>query len=194
MKRLHLLIAGMAALCIAALVGAAQTAHGVSADEAPRFDAAGQLLLPANYREWIFLSSGLGMNYGPMAAMAGDDNPPFDNVFVSPSAYRGFLETGRWPDKTVMLLEVRSAQSKGSINKGGHFQSDLLGVEAEVKDESRFPGKWAFFGLGRGTAGKQIPTTAGCYSCHATNGAVDNTFVQFYPTLLSVAKEKGTLK
>jgi hypothetical protein len=109
-------------------------------------------------------------------------------------AYRSFLETGRWPDKTVLLLEGRSSQSKGSINKGGHFQSNLLGIEAEVKDEHRFPGKWAFFGLGRGTAGTQIPTTADCYSCHATNGAVDNTFVQFYPTLLSVAKEKGTFK
>jgi cytochrome c553 len=43
-------------------------------------------------------------------------------------------------------------------------------------------------------AGKQIPATAACYSCHAEHGAVDNTFVQFYPTLLDVAKEKGTLR
>ncbi len=191
MKRLHLSIAATAVLCIAAaLTGADQPPQ----PDTPRYNTNGELLLPANYREWIFLSSGLGMNYGPMAAMAGDENPPFDNVFVAPAAYRSFLQTGHWPDKTVLLLEVRSAQSKGSINNGGHFQSDLRGVEAEVKDEGRFPGKWAFFGLGRGTAGKQIPTTASCYSCHAKNGAVDNTFVQFYPTLLSVAKEKGTFK
>jgi hypothetical protein len=69
-----------------------------------------------------------------------------------------------------------------------------MGIEAEVKDVSRFPGKWGFFGLGKGAAGKQIPTTAGCYSCHGEHGAVDNTFVQFYPTLLDVAKAKGTLK
>jgi Cytochrome P460 len=195
MKRLRMSIAGTIGFCavlctVAALAGADQSTH----DDGPRFDAKGELLLPANYREWIFLSSGLGMNYGPLAAKAGDENPRFDNVFVSPAAYRYFLDTGRWPDKTVLLLEVRAAQSKGSINNGGHFQSDLVGVEAEVKDESRFPGKWAFFGLGRGTSGKQIPTSASCYSCHAANGAVDNTFVQFYPTLLSVAKDKGTLK
>ena len=195
MKRLRLSIAETVGLCavlctVAALAGADQPTH----DDGPRFNAKEELLLPANYREWVFLSSGLGMNYGPLAAKAGDENPRFDNVFVSPAAYRYFLDTGRWPDKTVLLLEVRSAQSKGSINNGGHFQSDLIGVEAEVKDESRFPGKWAFFGLGRGTSGKQIPTTASCYSCHSANGAVDNTFVQFYPTLLSVAKEKGTLK
>jgi hypothetical protein len=195
MKRLRLPIAAIAALCagsyiVAALAGADRPSRY---DDGPRFDASGKLLLPANYREWVFLSSGLGMNYGPLAAKA-DENPRFDNVFVAPSAYRYFLDTGRWPDKTLLLLEVRAAQSKGSINNGGHFQSELVGIEAEVKDEGRFPGKWAFFGLGRATSGKQIPTTADCYSCHAANGAVDNTFVQFYPTLLSVAKEKGTLK
>jgi hypothetical protein len=194
MKRLRLSIAAAAVLCagwcmVAALPGADQP----SRDDAPHFDAKGELSLPANYRQWVFLSCGLGMNYGPLAAKA-DENPRFDNVFVSLSAYRYFLDTGRWPDKTVLLLEVRAAQSKGSINNGGHFQSDLLGIEAEVKDESRFPGKWAFFGLGRGASGKQIPTTASCYACHAAHAAVDNTFVQFYPTLLTVAKEKGTLK
>ena len=185
MKRTHLLTGGLAAIVAASIMAAA---------EGPQFNARGELLFPANYREWVFLSSGLGMNYGPLAAEGGE-NPPFDNVFVSPPAYQSFLKTGRWPDKTMFVLEVRSSQSKGSINNGGHFQTEVLGIEAEVKDESRFPGKWGFFGLGKGeAAGKQIPTTARCYSCHAEHGAVDNTFVQFYPTLLGVAKEKGTLK
>ena len=35
---------------------------------------------------------------------------------------------------------------------------------------------------------------ADCYSCHAEHGAVDTTFVQFYPTLLPVASAKGTLQ
>jgi acyl carrier protein phosphodiesterase len=38
-----------------------------------------------------------------------------------------------------------------------------------------------------------IPTTASCYSCHKDHGAVDTSFVQFYPTLMPVAKSKGTL-
>ncbi|HUE04551.1 MAG TPA: cytochrome P460 family protein, partial [Bryobacteraceae bacterium] len=146
-----------------------------------------------DYREWVFLSSGLGMSYGSGTPNAED--PPFDNVFVLPSAYKAFLETGRWPDQTVFILEVRASTSNGSINKAGHFQTDLLAIEAEVKDASRFPGKWAFFSLGKGaTAGRQLPTTEACYSCHAEHGAVDNTFVQFYPTLLTVARQKGTLK
>ncbi len=183
-------VAALAAI-LAAAPGAGDRTPSV---EAPRYNAGGELLPPANYREWIFLSSGLGMNYGPLADHAGD-NPSFDNVFVTPAAYKSFLETGRWPERTMFVLEVRSSESKGSINNGGHFQTGLLGVEAEVKDESRFPVRWAFFALGKGTApGRQIPVTANCYSCHAEHGAVDNTFVQFYPTLLTVAKAKGTMK
>ena len=43
----------------------------------------------------------------------------FYNVFVNPTAYHGFLATGTWPDKTVMVLEVRGADSPISINKRG---------------------------------------------------------------------------
>ena len=130
------------------------------------------------------------MTYGsPEAANAQE--PRFDNVFVTREAYSAFLATGKWPDKTMFVLEVRTSQSKASINNGGRFQSGLVAIEAEVKSG----GKWAFYGFGTGSAtGKQIPTTASCYSCHAQHGAVDNTFVQFYPTLLSVARAKGTLK
>src|ERR1035438_2020764 len=69
----------------------------------------------------------------------------FDNVFVNPEAYRSFLATGTWPDKTVMVLEAREAKTKGSINQRGHFQGvGVMDLEVHVKDEARFPGKWAF--------------------------------------------------
>ena len=38
-----------------------------------------------------------------------------------------------------------------------------------------------------------MPQTASCYSCHQEHGVVDTTFVQFYPTLMPIAKDKGTL-
>jgi hypothetical protein len=71
----------------------------------------------------------------------------------------------------------------------------VVSIEVEVKDASRFPGKWAFYNFGRtAVSAKPLPTTAACYSCHAQNGAVDNTFVQFYPTLAEIARQKGTFK
>jgi hypothetical protein len=94
-----------------------------------------------------------------------------------------------------MVLEVREARNKGSINQQGHYQgTEVMGMEVHVKDEARFPGKWAFFDFDKPTSnGTLIPTGAPCYSCHATHAAVDTTFVQFYPTLLPIAQKKSTL-
>jgi len=167
-------------------------ATGEAAGDGAKFTADGQMRFPKDYREWTFLSSGLGMTYGP-AAVEGD--PRFDNVFVNRSAYKSFLASGRWPDKTIFVLEIRKSQSEGSINKGGHFQTSTAAVEVHVKDEKRFKGEWAFFGFGEGKeTAKQIPMSASCYSCHRDNGAVDTTFVQFYPTLVDVARANHTLK
>ena len=162
----------------------------------PRFTSDGQLLRPADYREWIYLSSGLGMTYGVVESAAnGAVNQRFDNVFVTPQAYKAFLQTGTWPDKTMFILEVRSSTTKGSINKGGHYQEDVVGLEAHVKDVARFPNKWAFFDLGTSDpSAKPLPADSRCQTCHAKSGAVDDTFVQFYPTLIPVAKAKHTFK
>jgi hypothetical protein len=171
-----------------------------SAPYTPAYAKDGGLLAPKQYREWIFLSSGIDMSYSPKAAspksasmdMAG--HSMFDNVFVNPQAYRSFVERGVWPDKTVLVLEVRGAKSKGSINTSGHYQdAEMMGFEVHVKDESRFPGKWAFFEFDNDVSGKLIPQSATCYSCHAEHAAVDTTFVQFYPTLLPIAQSKDTL-
>jgi hypothetical protein len=147
--------------------------------------------MPADYRQWVYLSTGFDMSYNPAMQM---DHHMFDNVFVNPESYKAFLKTGTWPDKTIFVLEARRAIDKGSINQKGSYQSaDLMGIEVHVKDESRFPGKWAFFGFNDEKAASMIPATADCYSCHSAHGAVDTTFVQFYPTLLPIAKSKGTL-
>jgi hypothetical protein len=173
--------------------------HAASISSAPEYTSDGQLKFPENYRNWIYLTTGFDMSYNPAMQMG---HHMFDNVFVNPEAYKVFVETGTWPDKTVLLIEARGAESKGSINQAGNFQSgEVMAVEAHVKDEARFPGKWGFFGFdGDMTPGKtasktekMIPTSASCYTCHSRHAAVDTTFVQFYPTLLPIAKIKGTL-
>jgi hypothetical protein len=170
----------------------AQAAGNTSSTQTPTYTADGRLMFPAHYREWIYLTSGVDMSYNPNGMAM--DHSMFDNVFVNPDAYQAFLQTGTWPDKTMLVLEARVAGSKASINKSGHYQtSDLMGHEVHVKDESRFPGKWAFFGFDGDGPAKQVPKEAACYSCHEQHAAVDTTFVQFYPTLIELAKKKGTL-
>jgi hypothetical protein len=159
----------------------------------PQYTSDGQMQLPEHYREWIYLTSGYDMSYNPPSMQMGDHHM-FDNVFVNPAAYQAFQKTGTWPDKTILVLEGRGARSKGSINQKGSYQDvGVMAREVHVKDEARFPGKWAFFGFGAGKTAKMIPTSTDCYSCHASHAAVDTTFVQFYPTLLPIATSKGTL-
>jgi hypothetical protein len=107
MKRTALAVA---VVLLAGLAGTlALHARPGGVDDGPQFNG-NALIRPADYREWIFLSAGLGMSYRPPAEGA---TPAFDNVFVNPSAYRSFLKTGTWPDGTVLVLEIRNAQDRG---------------------------------------------------------------------------------
>lgn len=183
-----LLLGAVLVFCCAVLLESAPVPRG----SAPEYTSDGQMRMPENYRDWVYLTTGFDMSYNP--ALMNMDHHMFDNVFVNPEAYKAFVETGTWPDKTMLVLEARKAEGRGSINQKGNYQgSEIMGLEVHVKDESRFPGKWAFFGFDEGKTAKMIPTNMECYSCHADHGAVDTTFVQFYPTLLPIAKAKGTL-
>ncbi|MGB0063524.1 MAG: cytochrome P460 family protein [Terracidiphilus sp.] len=188
-SRTTIVLAALAA-ALPFLIHFAPTAKA-AADSAPAYAANGDLLPIGDYREWIYLSTGLGMSYNAKPA----DMEMFDNVFVDPAAYQSFLATSTWPDKTMFVLEIREAKSKGSVNQHGHFQGEgMMGMEVHVKDTARFPGGWAFFSFDSpGKNGTLIPQGAPCYSCHQAHGAVDTTFVQFYPTLLPIAREKKTL-
>jgi hypothetical protein len=161
----------------------------------PEFNADGKLVRPANYRKWVFLSSGYGMSYAQKAS-DDPDHLMFTNVFVPPAAYDYFLEHGSWPEKTMFVLEIYGSQSKGSINQRGHFQTELMGLDVEVKDASRFPEKWAYFGFDANEAASAAlrPARNDCWNCHEQHAAVEHSFVQFYPALLKIAKEKKTIK
>ena len=94
-------------------------------------------MFPENYREWVYLSTGIDMNYRPDAGMG---HSMFDNVFVNPEAYKAFQATGTWPDKTMLVLEVRGAGSKKNSDR------QELGIDREGLT-------WSAFGLGGAQGG-----------------------------------------
>ena len=177
---------------------AASWVYAVSAQQpfdGPKYvSTTNNLIRPDNYREWIFLGSSLGLNYPAPGAAPGPAQ--FNNVFVNPSSYRSFMQTGKWPDKTIWVLEFRSVGTESVPNRQGRFQTDLQGFEANVKD-SRFPDGWGYFVFGAkdtSTAPLAGDTVKRCIDCHSAHTAVERTFVQFYPTLLEVAKKMGTVR
>jgi hypothetical protein len=129
------------------------------------------------------------MNYSPEP----ESHELFTNVFVQRWAYQEFLASGKWPEQSMFVIDERDAQSKGSINKTGHFQTDLMGLVVEVKDTAHNPDRWAYYLFKTdGQSAEAMPKGNPCYTCHTEHAAVEHTFVQFYPTLKPIAKKFGT--
>jgi hypothetical protein len=74
----------------------------------PQYDAKGNLLRPADYRDWEFLSAGYGMNYTP----APGSHELFTNVFVQRWAYEEFLKSGKWPEQSIFVIDERDAEGR----------------------------------------------------------------------------------
>jgi len=146
----------------------------------PSYAPDGKLLFPADYREWVWLSTDFDLSYA-------DSVPPnshvFGNVFVSRAAYTAFRKTKAWPDKTMLVLELRGAGGDNPLNKRGQYQAGApLGIELHVKDAAK--DGWNFYGFNAAHAPAQaLPKSAACFACHEQHGAKDTTFTQFYPTL-----------
>lgn len=190
MKSWHLLSLAVCVPLTATLL-CAMAEPAPPASDTPQYDSQMRLMFPDNYRDWVFLSSGLDMSYSQAPAMA--DAHMFNNVFVPRTAYLAFKATGVWPDKTILILENRGGAKDVSINKRGLVQTDdVMGVEAHVKD-TRLQGGWGFFSFDGKQPAEVIPQAAACYACHTEHGAADTTFAQFYPTLLPFAAQHGTL-
>jgi hypothetical protein len=165
--------------------------------DGPAYTADGQLKFPEKYREWVFLASGLDMSYDANPVPMGDGM--FNNVFVNTEAYKAYQATGHWPEGTELVLENRGAQAAKSINKLGRTQSaELMGFGVHVLDSAHQDAKakgnrWTFYRFGNAVRAKAISRPASGYTCHEEHGAVDTTFVQFYPTLMDAAQTHKTL-
>ena len=114
----------------------------------------------------------------------------FHNVYINPEAYAHYLQTGEFPDKTVLVMDVYKAEDKEPKNivLGGHFAGAHRSVEVAVKNSNRPDGSitaWAYYAF----LNPAKPTTAKafkdatCYECHKKHADDDNVWVQFYPIL-----------
>jgi hypothetical protein len=183
---IFVVVAGALLPALRAAPGAAAPATQAKLTGA-EFSADGKLQRPVNYRSWRFVTTGVGMSYGPAAkaaALTGD--VMFDNVFVQPQAYDAFLRDGVWPEGTMFVLELRGAETQRPPNNRGYFQTDIHAIEVSVKDSVRFKGRWAYFDFGMDARSAAPQPASGCFECHERHAAVDMTFVQFYPTLQQV--------
>jgi Cytochrome P460 len=166
----------------------------------PVFEGKTTLLRPTNYREWIFVGSSRGLAYAqnPPAqnpTAAGGMGEMYHNVYITPDAYREFSRTGKFPEGTMLAMELASSDTKREPGLQGSFEKEFIGLEVSVKDSSRFESGWAYFNFSNGMGSsykdkaEPFPASAGCVSCHKQKAETDNVFTQFYP-VLRAAKPK----
>lgn len=171
-------------LLLATAVGSAQESRLPSI----AYTSDGSVPVP-NYSKWVFMGSGAFDT--PQTAPA----PRFSNIFVDPAAYDVFVNTGVWPDRTIIFSEKRAGITTMPItsNPGWGQTGESLGYEFEVKDSSK--GGWRYYTAGpTDRVGKAVADQKDCTTCHSQRAAADNTFVQFYPALAAIAKRHGTYK
>jgi Cytochrome P460 len=172
-----------------------------AATAAPQYSAAGELLLPEDFANWIFVGSNLGLEYRSDDAPADPQDSKseaeaaealhkanFHNVYINPEAYAEYCRTGTFPEKTVLVLDIYRAErgQPGSVVSQGLFPGTRKEIAVAVKNSQRPDGSktnWAYydFPIGQRSA-KAFPDKA-CYDCHLKHADRDNVWVQFYPIL-----------
>lgn len=163
------------------------TSDAVESGRMPAYDAERRLLLPDDYREWIFAGSSLGLAYGPEAP----SHEMFQHVFLEPTAYRHWRRTGEFREGTMFVLMLHGEGENVLPGRQGSFAAEIHGIEMAVKDSSRVDEGWAYYGFGGmmappREAAEPMPKSA-CFSCHAEHAQRDNVFLQFYPLLEEAA-------
>ena len=151
----------------------------------PAYDKGRALRLPDGYRQWVFVGSSLGLSYDA----AAPDHEMFNHTLMEPTAYRYFVETGEFREGTMFVLMLHGAARAVLPGRRGQFAGDIHGVEMAVKDRTRTPEGWAYYGFGgMGSIARTAqPEGTGCFNCHKTHAARDNVFLQFYPLLAEAA-------
>jgi hypothetical protein len=192
-------------------LAATRTAEPRSRVYAPRYTKDGDLLPPEGYRTWVFVGADLGLDYrerndqslvDPKKKDENDDRSrPFHNVYIDPAAYAHYAQTGEFPDKTTLVLELFESRRKEPrhIVTQGQFEGNRVALEVAVKNLARPDGSktpWAYYDFTGtpGPAGRELRRSAkakpdgSCYDCHKKHADVDNVWVQFYPTLRELVK------
>src|SRR5882672_3224850 len=161
-------------LCFFLMVAFASTGWFRAEEMLPaRFEGKDTLLRPEGYREWIFVGSSLGLSY--QENPDGADKPTADlglyhNVYINPSSYKAFASSGKFPEGTMLVLELASAGVKREPRLQGSYQNEFVALEATVKDSRRFAEGWAYFSF-EGGDGKPVSKAQPfpknrCWSCH----------------------------
>jgi hypothetical protein len=157
-------------------------------DQLPQFTSDGKLMRPTGYQEWVQVGASTGLSYNQPQQLpaAGEAPGMFHNVYLQPWAYRYVMEHGEFPENAMLVMTFNEASKKSRPARFGFYEGDrIAGFEVHLKRKEVDSTGWGFYGFGSDSSRPQAkqPSSLPCYTCHKTEAAFDNAFVQFYPAL-----------
>jgi hypothetical protein len=158
----------------------------------PEYTASGDLILPKNFHEWVYVGSPLT----PNALNGGNAGfPEYHNVYIEPGAYKIFQETHEFPEGTILFKELQLTLpgenpdgSRTEPSGRGYFPGKFNGADVTVKDSKRFAetNGWGYFNFNHHEPKAPTATVkpkSECAFCHIASAKKDEVWVQFYPLL-----------
>ena len=155
----------------------------------------GESRLPSAEPQYVFVGSNIGLQYRKDVSETSQpekerrkERGDFHNIYINAEAYEHYKRIGRFPDPTMLVMDVYEAKEKEptSIVSKGLFPGNQLRIEIAVKNSKRPDGSktdWAYYDFPANQAtAKAFPDSA-CYQCHLQHAEDDNVWVQFYPSL-----------
>jgi hypothetical protein len=116
----------------------------------PEYTKEGDLILPKNWREWVFVGSPLtpdALNNGKAGF------PEYHNVYIEPGSYEIYKKTGEFPEGTIFFKELQRVQpqqfpdgSRTEPSGRGYFPGEFNGADVTVKDTKRYA-DWQQLGI-----------------------------------------------
>src|SRR5258705_11814522 len=117
----------------------------------PEYTASGDLILPKNFHEWVYVGSPLT----PNALNGGEAGfPEYHNVYIEPGSYEIYKRTNEFPEGTILFKELQLTLpgqnpdgSRTELSGRGYFPGPFNGADVTVKDSKRYADTrgWGFY-------------------------------------------------
>ncbi len=159
----------------------------------PEYTPSGNLILPKNFHEWIYVGS-------PLTPNALNDGhagfPEYHNVYIDPCSYAKYKQTNVFPEGTIFFKELQLTLGPAENPDGsqsepsgrGYFPGKWNGADVTVKDSKRYAGTggWGYYNFNHHepkAPNAALKPQSECAFCHQASAKKDEVWTQFYPLL-----------
>jgi Cytochrome P460 len=142
---------GMIVTIVLAQMPSSNSAETTRSRYLPEYTASGDLVLPKNFHEWVYVGSPLT----PNALNGGKAGfPEYHNVYIEPGSYEIYKKTYAFPEGTILFKELQLTLpgqnpdgSRTEPSGRGYFPGPFNGADVTVKDTKRNPdtGGWGYY-------------------------------------------------